>query len=1003
MRNAVCWNPEHVSDIVNIDADFVPDAVFWAVDTETPLPFRQGEGALVEAVSSTELASRFLDPRFTHYQLAIHGPAGVGKSHLIHRLRQHIQGRTDLEILSVRRLETNLRAILEKLVERLPLDRRSHYRQELDKAAPSLASAEVQFATLTDSLARAIQEDLPRDDSGIPHESEAALIGRLPNMLRDPHLRQKKFLQPAEVIPELVDRLFSNRSGKRIEERVVFARNNLPLLGINVQDCSLEAREAISLFSFDSATRVPWVLAILNRNLDRAIAQAQNFSGARLGDLLSEIRGHLKRQGKELILLFEEFARLQGYDAAMLEALLVQGDAELCNVRWAIACTSGRFRELPDTVRSRMNAVVDMETEPAPFELAKFTGRYLNAIRLGRAALDDAFSHEPRELPNACGSCEHSVSCHGAFGTTDEGFGLYPFNQSAIRVMARTSGAETDDRFNPRTFQKAVLRQILTDGADAIRANNFPNKLLLDKLGGPTLDAFEQGRLQEKAGHQFDRYLALVELWNDRRLSDLPDSLLASFGLRPLGGLGAPGETEAGQRAAVQKSTPPAIRTQQRPAAVPAADPELRQLNQWANGGVLEERLAQMLRELLFELVDDAIDWDSIGLLPSTFAGKNKAFQVRSIKFVRQETSGGQGGKVRLELPLTQDDSAFIRTAQALQALLLFRRTRNWEQAKGTEGLAAVLELAESCAAEVVSQISQLRGDQTAWDPIGGAVDLVILGSALAGHLTASSTTDEAIMDAIFKQIPPDCSFSEDGLIRLYKRLHKDREDLQNLLRAHATGAKGGASGRFLNPISLHEALRAFRYRKWQLNRSPQKLDEPYDKVGELYEYAVANLRESLEHERHTRLQWLQRIEQAFGAVANRQAIVDAVECTIGSVAAGGLSVRKDLIETLNNRVKDFNSVQFVAATEAVRRIQDADPPEAELPTYGRLHRPAVETSGALIDAWEAVLNKAEDEVEMRRREYGVEEASVEAGRTIEALTGIADQIRSLDLQNVDA
>ena len=722
-----------------------------------------------------------------------------------------------------------------------------------------------------------------------------------------------------------------------------------------------------------------------------------------MGDLLSEIRGHLKRQGKELVLLFEEFARLQGYDAAMLEALLVQGDAERCNVRWAIACTSGRFRELPDTVRSRMNAIVDMETELAPFELAKFTGRYLNAIRLGRDSLDNAFTCEPRELPNACGSCEYRISCHSAFGSTDEGFGLYPFNQSAIHIMARNSGAETQDRFNPRTFQKAVLRPILTDGADAIHDNNFPNRLLLDKLGGPTLDPFEQGRLQEKAGHQFDRYLALVELWNDRRLSDLPDSLLASFGLRPLSGLDAPTRTEAAQRAVVQESSPPAIRAQPQPAAAPAVDPDLRQLNQWVNGGVLEERLAQTLRELLFELVDEAIDWDAIGLLPSTFAGKGNAFQVRSIKFVRQETSGGQGGKVRLELPLTQDNSAFIRTAQALQAMLLFRRTRNWEQAKGTEGLAAVLELAESCATEVVRQLSLLRGDQTAWDPIGGAVELVILGSALAGQVTPSSPTDEAIMEAIFKPIPPDCSFSEDGLIRLYKRLHKDREVLQNLLRAHATGAKGGVSGRFLNPISIHEALRAFRFRKWQLNRSPQTLDEPYDKVGELYEYAVANLRQSLERERQTRLQWLQRIERAFGADANRQAIVNSVDRTIGSVVAGGLSVRKDLIDKLNSRVKDFASVQFVAAVEAVRRIQDAEFPEAELPTYGRLHRPAVETSGALIDAWEAVLNKAEDEVEMRRREFGAEEASIEARRMVEALTGIADQIRSLEVQNVDA
>ncbi|MBF9235118.1 ATP-binding protein [Microvirga alba] len=350
--------------MINIDADFVPDSVFWAVDNEAPLTFKEGEGEAARSVSTNELVERLLDPTRGHYQLAVLGPAGTGKSHLIHRIRQRVQGRPGFEILAVRRLETNLRAILEKLIDRLPADRRDRYHTELKKAGPALSTPEVQRGTLLDSLAQAIEEDVRRPDSGIDPELEDALLAALPNMFRDPYLRKEKFLKLGEVVPELVDRLFSSREGKRLEERVLFERSNLPLDGIALLNCSMQAREAIEIFLYDSDRYIPATLDVINRSLDRAIARALNFSGDQLGNLMGEIRSYLKTRDKELVILFEEFARLQGYDASMLAALLVQGGDTLCNVRWALACTTGRFRELPDTVRTRMDGIIDMEGAP---------------------------------------------------------------------------------------------------------------------------------------------------------------------------------------------------------------------------------------------------------------------------------------------------------------------------------------------------------------------------------------------------------------------------------------------------------------------------------------------------------------------------------------------------------------------------------------------------------------------------------------------------------------
>ena len=96
---------------------------------------------------------------------------------------------------------------------------------------------------------------------------------------------------------------------------------------------------------------------ILNRNLNRAIVQVLNFSGDRLIRLLQEVRRELSLRGKELVLLVEDLARLQGLDLSLLEALVEVGNEDngLCRLRWAAAVTSGYYTRLPNTVQTRMN------------------------------------------------------------------------------------------------------------------------------------------------------------------------------------------------------------------------------------------------------------------------------------------------------------------------------------------------------------------------------------------------------------------------------------------------------------------------------------------------------------------------------------------------------------------------------------------------------------------------------------------------------------------------
>ncbi|WP_292077368.1 hypothetical protein, partial [Mesorhizobium sp.] len=112
----------------------------------------------------------------------------------------------------------------------------------------------------------------------------------------------------------------------RPDRRRSFSESDLPLGGIDFAHASKLARDAIQIIELDPPTYLPLAIKIINRNLDRAVARTLSFSGDRVEELMTRLRTYLKSQGKELVLLVEEFARLQGIDRALLQAITSQGD-----------------------------------------------------------------------------------------------------------------------------------------------------------------------------------------------------------------------------------------------------------------------------------------------------------------------------------------------------------------------------------------------------------------------------------------------------------------------------------------------------------------------------------------------------------------------------------------------------------------------------------------------------------------------------------------------------
>jgi hypothetical protein len=1004
MRKVVCWRPEEVYGVINIDADAVPASVFWAVDTDAPVRLAEGEQGVRTDVSTDNLIARFLDPTRLHVQMAVLGPSGAGKSHLIRRLQRRMEGRPGLEVLVVQRLQTNLRAILELLIQRLPVEAQTRYREDLAGAGYTLTRPDVQKGALLDGLAQAIQEDVIRTDSGLDSELEAEILMQLPNLFRDPYLRGHKFLNDGEVVPELVDRLFSSREGKRVDERLLFRVDNLPF-DAAFASASAPARNAIDLYLYDQDNTIPPVLSVINRNLDRAIARTLNFSGERLAELMRAIREQLFREGRELVLLFEEFARLQGYDGAMLEALLEAGRPEgsqpTCNVRWAVACTSGRFKELPTTVRTRMNFIVDMEDAPPQLDLPNFAAKYLNAVRLGRLVLDAAQSAAVDSVPNACDLCQWRPECHPIFGHSADGHGLYPFTASALATMAARKGQDPEkSRLNPRLFQRHVLQTVLAEEGANIAEDAFPNRGLLDRMGGSEISAIDGQRLRERTGAKFERYLALTQLWAGGRLANPPQGVAEAFGLEPLAGLTStplplPSGTDEESNNTKEHQAPLPSREQQ-------------QLAAWVDGGQLDQNVAQHIREKLYDLIERAIDWDHERLLPSAFTNKTGAshpFSRRSISFANQGTGGGLTGAVSVQftLPFRNDDQGFAATAATLEKMLIFERTRDWEQAGGLEAMAVVAELVADCAAEVLRQIRALRLEGGAWDPLAAAVELLLVGAALGGALP-SNPTDAQLVAAVFDRVQEDSAGFSSNLKSVYELLKRHRPALIKLVRAQASGSKGGQAGRFVDPLAFKSAARRLRRSKWRLTAHPIELKTPYRELDVWYRRISSELGPALHEEKERRGAWLDEVRTAFGSEENRQTILNDLKAVLDGVAVTGLGVRQNALNALTGAREAFAGIEFAAAVRAAASIRAADPPESELAAFGRGGKAgAVNATRALIKAWSDFLIEAEAEAAVREAEQGVAVLDSERQRLDQALQLLVTELADLESAHVAA
>jgi energy-coupling factor transporter ATP-binding protein EcfA2 len=1002
MRNVVCWDAGEVRQVINPYAEHMPESLFRAVHSDwnlkvTPPPGTSYQDLTPAAYNDTTPAAfleDFLRDDRPHALAAILGNTGSGKSHLVHWMRLNLKEREDRMVLIVRKSGTSLRTIVEMIINELPVADQQGFRDTLNRAGDGTSTRDGQKQQLLNDLATAIREEVIPDSAD---ELEHDLAKSLPALFQDPYMREAYFLHDETVVADIVDHIFkTSNASNRPDQRRVFSLDDLPPGGMDYVNASKNAKGALQFLDLEPGVTRPLAVDIINRNLNTAIARTLSFSGDRVEQLMNRLRAHLKQSGRELILLIEEFARLQGIDGALLQVITHHGDDQYCRIRSAIAVTTGFFGSIAETAYMRTTHIVDMDqsagrakdSDVTPQSLSAFASRYLNAARLGREAIETwAKDAGPEDAPpSKCTACAYRPDCHPLFGQVD-GYGLYPFTETALWNGARRADESLPRSLNPRVLQNNLLAEVLDVHEPAILTGEFPPHSLLAKLGGVfELKLAARDQISSRRPEDAERIMAFLELYDGTgEVKNLPEALRDAFGVPEIPGA-----------ATIELGSPPAVTTEQpNPAPRPASSPQDRAIEAWVGGGVLDQQVANAVRKTIFSAIVDTIDWDMLALERAAFVSKpGKLFQQNAIGFERHPTAIPAHIPVKLTLPAT------TATGLALQGVLRANRQNfNWDFEDGDRMLAAFLDCVAEWSREVEEKMLAIARPAGSWDPSIAALQLLSVGAAIGGKLKSEFTLED-LVDAAFDTWPTECQASSDEMISIYTRVAKEREKLAEQARATISSMKGGRKGKMLDPHRFVRAFREFRRGKWRMTLVPPLDDRGDIALGaRLYATIAADLEKAAVAEFDSRRSWLTEMEESFGADATRATIVAACEDVAArakeAALAGGGNLRG-----FEDAVNIFRVVQFDDAINASKALAKVDDPVAALAQYSRARRPAVVAARTLKRAATAFLGDVADNLERYSSETSAKHGQLDQHLAVidTALTDIAADLGALAL-----
>lgn len=622
---------QQVDECIRTEAEVVDEAVLLAVHEPGPLLTRSANGAAEEPASEQDLLEALLRPADdgSAVLVAITGDSGVGKSHMVRWLHAQLQRhpmRDQLVIVLVPKT-ASLRQVVERILAPLEGDAYRHLQAELTKAVEQLntrdaslmlaASLGIELEHKYEAGMQALREG-GADDRGF--RDRLALTKNLRDLVRDPGVLDGWF---SAVLERIVRQTLEGGSETQTGELRRFVPEDLVVRDTwSTADVSRSTMHALQQLANNDGARRPLAADILQEALDPALRTVFRFSEAlgqrTIEEIVDDIRRRLLGDGKDLVLLIEDFAALAGIQQPLLNLMIAESDhggqRVRAPLRTALAVTDG-FLPSRQTILTRAkrewiipNAA--QSDEELIGRLTDLAGRYLNAARWGVTALREQLrGNRGDDLYGWVRAFDEPLSADesdmlSAFGRSRHGHPLFPLSPASIASLCRRElKSGTGLRFNPRAFINNVLRDTLLlrplHEAKAFPPPDFkgaaPSASVALALGTRAMPSEQRERLGP----------ALVYWANNP--SDLTAPPTVAEGIFKTFHL--PWPFAPGAKVIPEPPTAPPPGTAPEPPK-PAPQPPLSYIEAWATGDI-DQAKARHVRNLFEVALNDRIDWNA--------------------------------------------------------------------------------------------------------------------------------------------------------------------------------------------------------------------------------------------------------------------------------------------------------------------------------------------------------------------------------------------------------
>lgn len=941
-----------IAECIKKEAETVSEAVLLAVHQTMPL-FVRNAGSPNEKEEADEKA--FLDaflvkdlPEGVLIQ-PVTGTSGAGKSHLIRWLDAQLKRDERAKKMVVVRIPktASLRSVVELILEPLSKDKRfdqarADLRRAVEDITPETASIRLAggIEIALKELAKKLRVKLLADPNG-PDARELTTrldhARRLPNYLNDPVLEEhfKK-----DIFTRIIAGSVRAERGHEVDvaERL-FSSDDLKLppgIGVGGAASAVQIYYGTILMARDGEGFAA-AASILNEILDSAIGEVfrltQSLGGMTLQELILGIRELLLEDDRELVLLVEDFAALSGIQETLLSVCIQEAvrDGRLVRapMRTAIAMTDGHLSGR-DTILTRAKRVwqvrTSLDTEDAFEGTRALVAAYLNAARWGSKELERRFkaSGASDDLTGwVTPFGDENLSSDDAallsgFGFSPKNIPLFPYNEAAIRNLARRHLSEGGRVvFKPRAIIDFVLRDVL-ERRELYLRGVFPP----EKFEAAVAKAEVASWLSKTPVEYRGRLESTIVYWGDNPdtlagLAQVPEPVFEAFKLKTPRALGLtpvatfPSTSPPGP---VQKGTKePKISEQ---VMEPAEDPDRKKwsdiLQGWASGQLLQQREARHLRVAVGDLLRRSINWTALRM----------ARAAAPEPFISIHNAAGEGASATYKLPLSKEPGDADGTLRkGLLAIALYEKNnRTWDYPGGDLDSAAAANFIDRLAKQYVADIETLAQGEIAW-----LVDQLIVQARVLGHSFRETTKPERVAEIILG--PIEATFA-DGLVpdspeerwqQLRQQALRLRSELQTLLLARLGCFQGtGATTYGIDTVRLAKSL------KCDAKKTPRECTQ-----GELGNH-ISTLRDAFLRARvQPVIQSLRDFSDAvvstFGKDFDKEEYLREAKALVDSVGSDIWPPNREPRQALTAAIEEFRKTRLQDTLEKIRRIPEGD------------------------------------------------------------------------------